>query len=50
MSLALPLAAAIAGAQTLEQVALRVTLAPRVANAVGGERVLVIAAVCEGFA
>lgn len=35
MSLALPLPAAVAGAQTLQQVALRVALAPRVANAVG---------------
>lgn len=46
MSLALPLPAAVAGAQTLEQVALGVALAPGVADPVGGERVLVVAAVC----
>lgn len=50
MSLALPLAAAVAGAQTLELVALRVALAPGVANAVRGEHVLVVAAVCERVA
>lgn len=50
MSLALPLPAAVAGAQTLEQVALGVALAPGVANAVGGERVLVVAAVWERVA
>lgn len=50
MSLALPLAAAVAGAQTLEQVALRVALAPRVTNAVGGECVLVVTAVYEKVA
>lgn len=46
MSLALPLPSAVAGAQTLEQVALGVALAPGVADPVGGERVLVVAAVC----
>lgn len=47
VSLALPLPATVAGAQALQQVALRVALAPGVSDPVGGERVLVVAAVCQ---
>lgn len=45
VALALPLPSAVPGAQTLQQVALGVGLAPGVSDAVGGQSVLVVAAI-----